>query len=114
MILLLSRIQNCINKKRVLIKKRNRIVKIKIKSRNLWVSGFNKEGGLSLVLSEKEALEYNFIQALRATKEFSTEIEFHFKDNFGSSRAKISEYDDESIYNCTSVIFDTKIYGKTI
>ncbi len=36
----------------------------------------------------------------------SAGIEYHFVDQFGEDIAKITEFDDESIYNCTSITFD--------
>lgn len=105
MILYLLRLISCSNKKRVLLKKRNREVQLYVKSREIWVQDISEEGIFHYCIKKKHAKYFNFIEAVKATKHCSSNIEFHFKDNFGEDVLSIKDTPEEEIYNNPSIKF---------
>lgn len=105
MILYLLRLLSCSNKKRVLIKKRNREVQLYVKSREVWIQDITQDGVFIYCIKKNRAKYFNFIEAVRLTRNCSSNIEFHFKDNFGENVLSIKDTPEEEIYNNPSIKF---------
>lgn len=85
-------------------KYRLRTVKIFHSTRNVWlfVGGF--------VMHKREASVYLIGNALNISKKYTKEdcIEFHFEDDLGEEKLSISDFDQESVYNCPNIVFENE------
>jgi hypothetical protein len=92
----------------------------KYKDREVYV--YHKQFGLWLTNNpsswwqiKDNRKSINFKQALKLTKHYKPEskIEYHFIDDIGEEKLKITDFDQESIINCTSISFDKYSYQTT-
>ena len=96
--------QNEVNKKAI-DKYKDRIVRVKIAKFNLWLDENNKWNAIDRRAS------ITFKSALKITKSYikSDGIEYHFKDIIGDAKsAEISEFDQDEIWNCNTIVFEYK------